>query len=324
MNLERFKRILKNYLDGKLSEEEEQHVDGWFDSISNDNIAPFRDTHHKEQIKADLLARMPYGTPLIKPTPLIRRPVFISIAASIVLICTISFLFLDRNSLSITALTSHLTNNFEEVSTPAGEMQEYILPDHSSIWLSGNSKIRFDKKSYSAERKIYLDQGEAFFDVQRDTLHPFAIETGNLSIQVLGTSFNVKHSTQRKRVTIDVKTGKVLVKDRQSQEQQLLTKGKSLRYDAQNGFQLFNSDPTNADLWTRNGIFLHNTTFGELQEVMHSRYGLTLRSDSLNTETFRYSILMPQVRSVDDLLTMICTIHQINYRRKNDEIILYR
>lgn len=325
MNLDRFKSIINGYLDGKLPSNEKEQVDSWFDSIAKEDIPPFKNARHKDRIKTEILSRIPNHIYQPEQTFSIKRSLFVSIAASIILVCTIGILFFDRNHLSFLGLASSSAITFEHVSAEAGEIKEYILPDSSSIWLSGNARIRFHQKGYAQDRKIYLDQGEAFFDVQRDPLNPFAIEAGNLSIQVLGTSFNVKNSKQHNQVTIDVKTGKVKVSDQKGKSQHILTKGESLQYDIQGGiFRFFDSEPTNANLWTKGGVFLNDATFSELQELMHNRYALLLQSDGLHTETFRYSILMPHVSSVEDLLNMICNIHQINYRRENDEIILYK
>lgn len=325
MNLDRFKRLINSYLDGKLPLHEKEQVDNWFNSISNEDVSPFKNANSKRRIKADILSRIPNHIYQTAQPTLFRRPLFLSIAASIILVCTIGLLFFNRNHLNFFQSKNTSSITFDQVYTGAGEMKKYILPDSSSIWLGGNARIHFHRASYAKNRKIYLDRGEAFFDVQRDPRHPFAIETGGVSIKVLGTSFNVKNSKQQKRVTIDVKTGKVQVTDHKGKSQHLLTKGKSLQYDTRGKvFRLFNSEPGNADLWTKGGLILDNATFGELKELMFNRYGLSLRSEKLDTKKLRYSILMPYMHSVTDLLSMIGNIHQIKYRRENDEIILYK
>ncbi|MNV92862.1 hypothetical protein D3C71_1874920 [compost metagenome] len=68
---------------------------------------------------------------------------------------------------------------------------------------------------------------------------------------------------------------------------------------------------------------MSGANFQELKELIYNRYGLILRSDSLDTDRFSYSLLLPQVKSVDQLLHMICHIHQINFRREGNEIILH-
>jgi len=49
-----------------------------------------------------------------------------------------------------------------------------------------------------------------------------------------------------------------------------------------------------------------------------------LIADNLDTDKFNYSLMIPQVESLDQVLSMICTIHQIKFRRGKNEIILHK
>ncbi|MEZ0129417.1 FecR family protein, partial [Flavobacterium sp. LBUM151] len=53
-------------------------------------------------------------------------------------------------------------------------------------------------------------RGEAFFEVKRDTSHPFVICSGPIKTTVLGTSFNVK-AYDNHHPEVNVRTGKVKV-----------------------------------------------------------------------------------------------------------------
>jgi ferric-dicitrate binding protein FerR (iron transport regulator) len=82
------------------------------------------------------------------------------------------------------------------------------LPDGSKIWLNADSKLKYPEIFKGATREIYLN-GEAFFDVARNTNHPFIIHLTNGTVQVLGTSFNVRAYDNESVVETSVATGRI-------------------------------------------------------------------------------------------------------------------
>ncbi len=81
--------------------------------------------------------------------------------------------------------------HFHEITTAKGEKSYLLLPDGSKVWLNSGSTIYYDKEFSAPVRQIRL-KGEAFFDVVKDANKPFVVQTPELTIKVLGTSFNVK------------------------------------------------------------------------------------------------------------------------------------
>jgi ferric-dicitrate binding protein FerR (iron transport regulator) len=73
--------------------------------------------------------------------------------------------------------------------------------------LRPNGSIEFPEIFAETRREIHLT-GEAFFDVAKDQSRPFIISTGDVTIKVLGTSFNVKAYQGAKEITVAVKTEK--------------------------------------------------------------------------------------------------------------------
>ena len=69
-------------------------------------------------------------------------------------------------------------------------------------------------------------KGEAFFEVHPDAEHPFIVETKNVKMRVLGTSFNVKAYDNEEAVWTTLLTGKVKVSSVEKEsESVILTPG---------------------------------------------------------------------------------------------------
>jgi len=79
-----------------------------------------------------------------------------------------------------------------QVSTkPGSRMTQIQLPDGSVVRLNSSSSLAYGKNFGKNLREVSLT-GEAFFDVTKDSSHPFIIHTNVIDIKVLGTAFNVK------------------------------------------------------------------------------------------------------------------------------------
>ncbi|GAB2655272.1 FecR domain-containing protein [Flavihumibacter cheonanensis] len=87
---------------------------------------------------------------------------------------------------------------------------QQLLPDSSKITLNKGATIEYPKQFARNKRRIKL-KGEAFFDVKRIPEQPFEVEVNQLTVTVLGTSFNIRE-TDSVTVVI-VETGTVQVSD---------------------------------------------------------------------------------------------------------------
>lgn len=84
-----------------------------------------------------------------------------------------------------------------------------ILPDSTKVWLNSCTELTYPVKFNGSRREISMS-GEAYFEVAKDSLHPMIINTANnVSIEVLGTSFNLKSYKEDGRVETTLYTGSV-------------------------------------------------------------------------------------------------------------------
>lgn len=90
---------------------------------------------------------------------------------------------------------------YSEVVVPDGLDTKFILPDGSEVHLNSNSKIRFPERFAATDRVVEFE-GEVYFNVTRDTLRPFIVQSGNFSVKVLGTVFIARASGKNYSATL--------------------------------------------------------------------------------------------------------------------------
>jgi transmembrane sensor len=98
----------------------------------------------------------------------------------------------------------------QRYSTPVGGQDTVPLADGSQIILNTDTRIRVALSQ--TERRIELDQGEAFFKVAKDSSRPFVVSAGDKRVVAVGTEFSVRRSGDE--VKVAVAEGKVRIGSR--------------------------------------------------------------------------------------------------------------
>lgn len=84
--------------------------------------------------------------------------------------------------------------------TAIGGRELVSFADGTKIELNTNTVLR--TRMTSSERTIWLDTGEAYFQVKHDQAHPFTVIAGNRRITDLGTDFLVRRDDARLEVAV--------------------------------------------------------------------------------------------------------------------------
>lgn len=84
--------------------------------------------------------------------------------------------------------------------TPVGGRRTIDLADGSVMELNTNTRVHTEVTD--RERKVVLEQGEAYFQVVHDASRPFVVLAANRRITDLGTKFSVRRDGDRVEVTV--------------------------------------------------------------------------------------------------------------------------
>lgn len=87
-----------------------------------------------------------------------------------------------------------------EYATAVGKQEAVALTDGSTVEL--NTATRLRAAITSASREVWLEDGEAFFDVSPDKERPFVVHAGARTITVLGTKFSVRRHGDDLKVSV--------------------------------------------------------------------------------------------------------------------------
>ncbi|MBE9584949.1 FecR domain-containing protein [Mucilaginibacter sp. JRF] len=311
------KDLLDRYARNEVTDDEKQLVDDWYASYHDgQELSAVDEERLKQEIRAGI-------NKTVKTPARIRTIKIMRYAAAVTVLLVSVSLFIRKKS--ITQFTTNAdSRHFTSIKTKTGEVKKVKLPDGSSVWLNAKSEIRIsDDFQAEQQRYVYLDEGEAFFEVTKNPQRPFLVKTPHVTTKVLGTSFNVKAYGSLKKASVTVRTGKVQVN---SNKKLLatLTPNMQVNYDVDSGIaNITTVDASIARAWTTGKIILSNATFSELALALQNTYNIKLSSTNEATINYQYNLKINTQHTLDETLRIICSVHQNHYRRTDNEVILY-
>jgi transmembrane sensor len=198
--------------------------------------------------------------------------------------------------------------------------KEVVLPDNSHITLREGSTLKYPETFAANERHVALE-GEAFFNVTRNEQKPFIIDAQSATVQVLGTSFNVK--TADEMATVVVATGKVKMSVRKDANKALiLTPGEkgSLR-NGELKEELV--DTENYFSWRTGIIKFKKTPLVEALKQLSDLYNVEIKIDLPEANhkdpvngTFKDS------QTIEEILTEVCRFSGYRWTKEADRFII--
>lgn len=191
------------------------------------------------------------------------------------------------------------------------------LPDGSVVTLNKNSALSRPNRFGGDTRTVGL-QGEAFFSVAADKKKPFIIHVNDVTIRVVGTSFNVRST--RGHTQVIVETGAVQV----SRRQQTVELHPADRVDIAEGDSMITKKAVTDQLYNyyRTREFVcDNTPLWKLAEVLEEAYGthIVIEQPSLRGLPLHATF---KDQSLDAVLDVISKTFTIKVEKKDNEIIL--
>lgn len=208
------KEILQQYIEGKLDRLQKEKVAEWLDKDA-------------ENMQEYLLLRGIYDATLWngpehqaisnhgKQIRLLRE--FLKIAAIFIVAFGCSYYLISKQRKN-----TEPEVNMQTVYAPEGQRAEVMLSDGTKVWLNAKTSLSFPDQFKGGERRVELD-GEAYFEVTKDTTKHFIVSFEDYRVKVLGTEFNVKAYSQNKYFEAALLKGSVEVASNYTNEKIVLT-----------------------------------------------------------------------------------------------------
>ncbi|HWW42499.1 FecR family protein [Pedobacter sp.] len=205
------------------------------------------------------------------------------------------------------------------LSTEKGETYGIKLPDGSLVILNAASSITYAANITALhERRVKL-RGEAYFEVAKDKIHPFIVETEQQQVAVLGTHFNVMAYEDEETVKTTLLEGAVKISAHG--KYQSLKPGQQAEVKP-SGIQLLdNVDLEEITAW-KNGDFKFNDNLENIMSKIARWYNVEIIYQNKFAPDLTFSGKISRSRNISCILKMLEYNGDVHFKIEGRKIIV--
>lgn len=203
-------------------------------------------------------------------------------------------------------LMTHLGEKEITVNAPKGQQVIVTLPDSSVVHLNSESTLSYRQDFGYKNRNVYLE-GEAFFEVRKDAISNFTINTEHLKAEVLGTRFNFYTYANEQVVELALVTGSVRIETKHHpvKQQLYLKPDEKMVYDKKTGnFNLEHANIPDETAWLRGELVFRSELIRDVLYKIERKYGVNIVvvGEVFQYDRFTGSFAGNEIRQVMDEL----------------------
>ena len=211
------------------------------------------------------------------------------------------------------------------VQTDKGQKTVVELNDGSKVWLNEETSFMYAESFGEKSREVNL-AGEAYFEVAKHAEKPFIVKTDGLTIEVLGTQFNVRASENESYIKTTLIEGSVKIQKNDAEDESesiILVPGQQIQFDKQSGrtsLREVNSRLYTA--WKEGQMEFDRDRMEEIFALMEQNFGMTviLKNEKLAARKFTGRFELDE--TPERMLALIQQSIPFKFHIKNDTIIV--
>lgn len=224
-----------------------------------------------------------------------------------------------------------------EYVAPLGSRSFIKMPDGSKIWLNAGTTLSY-KNTFGMDNREVSLSGEAFFEIEKNPLIPFIVQTSDINITALGTKFNVKAYEEEKTIETMLVEGsiklegnhfklaeEIILKEKEKAiftkkeqtinltEQHSLPKEKIAEIKPKSELRIITSvEPDPVISWKDERWVINNEKLGSLSKKLERRFAVNFIFDNDLLKEYAFGGTLED-ETLEQVLDAICSSSPVKY-----------
>lgn len=208
------------------------------------------------------------------------------------------------------------------ITTSDTEQREIRLNDGTSITMNKGSLLRINPDYHQKERIVELE-GEAFFDVISIPDKPFIIAMNGSTVEVLGTSFNIRNMEESNRIEVSVTDGLVVFRAQGKEGHSMveLQKGDYASWNKDTGdIQVEHFGVQNYIAWMSREFHFNEMSMNQVCIQLNRFYNLNCKFANSSIENHRLTAQF-RVSDLNNTLSVIALSLNLDYQLEENVVV---
>ncbi|OQP59917.1 hypothetical protein A3860_36000 [Niastella vici] len=206
---------------------------------------------------------------------------------------------------------------YNTLKTARGQMYPVKLSDGSAVWLNSSSSIRFPVAFNEQERRVEIT-GEAYFEIAHNDRQPFKVSVNGMTVQVVGTVFNINSYTDEGPIKTTLLRGAVKVK--QGNQQVMIKPGEQAEV-GENNIKVNTGVNISKEVAWKNGLFFFkNENLKTIMRQISRWYDVDVVFEG-NVSNEEYSGKIYRNANLTEVLKLL-NVLDVNYKIEGKKLII--
>lgn len=224
-----------------------------------------------------------------------------------------------------TAINNNADVTYHTLTVPRGiKMVQVTLADGSLVWLNTASSLKYPTAFTGNERVVELT-GEAYFDVKHAAGKPFAVRTKDITINVLGTGFNVSAYDDDEQSNVVLVKGRVALNatGNSGTLTKQLTPGHMASFRSGAGSIVIAAVKTDEYVsWKEGYLLFRQAPLEKIVKRISRYYDVRINTGELAHSDETFSGRLDLQKNIDDVMNLVCLGTSYSYSSTEQKIVL--
>jgi len=220
--------------------------------------------------------------------------------------------------------TGGVREEYNTLSTPVGGEYALTLADGTKVYLNADSELKYPVEFLDGKRVVDL-KGEAYFEVQRDSVHPFVVRVNGAEVQVLGTSFNINAYGDDGRMYTTLVNGSIRFFSGKSGQEKVLTPGMQSVMSLETGeFRLVEVDVEPYIAWRKGRFVFRSMTLDLLMRQLQRWYDFDVFYQNPDLKEYAFRGVINRDMELDKVLSVIAATTNVDFKVQGKVITIIK
>ncbi len=211
---------------------------------------------------------------------------------------------------------------YNTINVPLGGEYKLTLADGTKVYLNSMTTLKYPVQFGPDNREVELS-GEAYFEVVENKAKPFVVNTKEMKVEVLGTSFNVNAFEDSQNTVTTLVEGKVkLTHSLNSEYEQILNPNEQAILDNLTGkIALRTVDVNNFTSWKDGQLVFYDMPLESIMILLTRWYSAKVFYLNPEVKSIRFSGSLDKYDEIGKFIDIIDATHQVEVKIKDDTIL---